>query len=303
MRLLSGFGWRMRAARALDSSWKLRARFAARACLDPDVLQPFISAPPGSALHEHLEERPETAGVLLWPYQCSAWDAKERVRRIVSHFDLVETIGSPVRACVEDKLEVLDLGSYSAGVRVILDQPKWLAREGHLALNLFVGDHRGYSLAFSLSSDGQDRCAFIGGLQGRSTDGALDRYKDLTKDFHGMRPRDLLVDVARMFFKQIGVNRIHAVAESHRFFRHAYFGAHAGQEMHVNYDEIWSERGGTRIAPSHFELPSTLSLRALEEVQSKKRGMYRKRNEMIESLAAEVASAGAKPRFVRFEAT
>lgn len=293
----------MRAARALDSGWRLRAKFAARACLDAEVLQPFVNARPGSALHEHLEQRPETAGVLLWPYQCSSWDAKERVRRIVSHFSLVEAIGSPVRAGVEDKLELLDLGSYSADVRVILDQPRWLSREGHLALNLFVGDHRGYSLAFSLCSDGPDRCAFIGGLQGRSTEGSLDRYKDLTKDFYGLRPRDLLLEVARMFFQRIGVSRIHAVAESHRFFRHAYFGAQGGQDMHANYDEIWSERGGIRIAPSHFELPSNLSLRAIEDVPSKKRGMYRKRNEMIESLAAEVCSAGAKPKVVRFHAT
>ncbi|WP_377371623.1 VirK/YbjX family protein [Ramlibacter ginsenosidimutans] len=290
-------------ARALDPSWKLRARFAARACLDGDVLRPFVSARLGSALHEHLEQRPETAGVLLWPYQCSAWNARERVRRIVSHFDLVESIGPPIRACVEDKLEVLNLRGYSADVRLILDQPKWLAREGHLALNLFVGDHRSYSLAFSLFSDGQDRCAFIGGLQGRSTEGALDQYKVLTKDFHGMRPRDLLLDVARMFFQRIGVSRIYAVAESHRFFRHAYFGAHAGEEMHVNYDEIWCDRGGIRIAPSHFELPPTLSLRALEEVQSKKRGMYRKRNEMLEQLAAEIAAPGAQPTIVRFQAT
>src|SRR3954467_1670398 len=222
MRLLSALHWRVRAARKLGPSWKLRAKFVARACVDRGALRPFVAARPGSALHEHLQQRPETAGVLLWPYQCSAWSAEERVERIASHFGLVDRIGPPIRAGIDDKLELLDLAPYSAGVRVILDQPKWLFREGHLALNLFLGDHRAYSLAFSLCELGDERCAFIGGLQGRRTEGALDRYKDLTKDFHGMRPRDLLLDIGRMFFVALGVSRIHAVAESHRFFRHPY---------------------------------------------------------------------------------
>jgi uncharacterized protein VirK/YbjX len=303
MNMLFGVAWSANAALKIDPNWRVRARFATRALLHADLRRTFAQARAHSALHEHLLQRPETAGVLIWPYQCAAWGMRERVARVESHFAVVERLGTPVRFSVDDKVELLDLSHHSPGVRVILDQPKWLLREGHLALNLFVGDHRAYSLAFSLFEEGPLVGAFIGGLQGRSTAGALDTYKELTKDFHGMRPRDLLLDIGRIFFQVLAVARLHAVAENHRFFRHPYFGGHAAQEMHVNYDDIWKDRGGVQIAPTHFDLPLAVSVRALDELPSKKRSMYRRRNEMLTQLCEQLGSKRGSFPFVQFDAT
>lgn len=294
-------GWRWRALQELDCGWKMKARFLLQSYLQADALSPITGARPGSALLRYVQERPETLGFLIWPYQCASWSAAERLRRLAEHFEILDEIGKPFPFSVRDKLLLWDMEDYCPGVRIILDQPEWLFREGMLALNLFCGHHRAYSLAFSLYREGQGVGAFIGGLQGRSTEGSLERYKELTKCFHGMRPRDLLLDCFRMIAPALRARRILAVAEDHRYRRHPYFGGRADKD-HADYDAAWTERGGRRVAATHFELPLAVSLRCLDDVPSKKRAQYRRRNEMLEGLqaAGEVLRTG---RFLRFDAT
>jgi uncharacterized protein VirK/YbjX len=183
----------------------------------------------------------------------------------------------------------------------MLEQPKWLVREGMLTLSLFCGDHRAYSLAFSLFREAGRIGMFIGGLQGRSTEGALQRYKDLTKDFHGVRPRDLLLDCLRMLVPAFGAERIFAVSDSHRYIRHPYFRGSARSD-HADYDEVWKDRGGTRVDETKFELPVALLSRPLEDVPSRKRALYRRRAEMLDSLQRGRAVL-THARVLRFEAT
>jgi uncharacterized protein VirK/YbjX len=286
----------------LECGWKRNVQFLVQSYLHADVLQPLVQARPGSSMHRYLQERPDTLGFLIWPYQCASWGPAERLRRVAEHFEILDEIGQPFPFPVEDKLLVWNLHEYSSGARIILDQPKWLYREGMLALNLFCEDHRAYSLAFSLYREGDGSVgAFIGGLQGRNTDGALERYKELTKSFHGMRPRDLLLDCFRILAPALTAQRILAVADNHRYLRHPYFGG-GGDENHADYDEVWVERGGARVDASHFELPLALSFRNLDDVPSKKRAQYRRRNEMLESLRTG-GPALRNGTYLRFEAT
>jgi uncharacterized protein VirK/YbjX len=293
--------WRWRALQDLDCSWQWKARFLAESWLRSEALAPIVNARPGSSLHRYVQQRPDTVGFLVWPYQCASWGARQRLRRLVEHFDVLDEVGEPFPLGIDDKLLLWDLDDYCPGVRIILDQPKWLFREGMLALSLFCGEHRAYSLAFSLYREPRGGIgAFIGGLQGRNTDDALERYKELTKCFHGMRPRDLLLETLRMIAPALRAQRILAVAEDHRYVRHRYFGG--GKADHADYDAVWVERGGKRVDASCFELPLPVSLRCLEEVPSKKRAQYRRRNEMLERLrqAGAVLRSG---RVLRFEAT
>jgi uncharacterized protein len=285
----------------LEGDWKLKAKFLAMSYLGTGLLAPILGAAPGSSLHRYVEDRPDTAGFIMWPYQCASWSPAERIRRIAQHFEILDEIGSPFPFSVRDKLLMWKLEEYSPGVRIILEQPKWLVREGMLTLSLFCGDHRAYSLAFSLFREAGRVGMFIGGLQGRSTEGALERYKVLTKCFHGMRPRDLLVDCLRMLAPSLRAQRILAVSNDYRYIKHPYFRGRP-ETNSVDYDEAWVDRGGRRIDPTHFELPMALSARPVEEVPSRKRAQYRRRNEMLESLQARRLTLSGV-RVLRFEAT
>ena len=154
-----------------------------------------------------------------------------------------------------------DLSSFSPGACVILDRAPWLSREGLITLSLFKNDFRAFTVSFSLFGF-PDTELFIGGLQGRQSEEILAMYRDLTKDFEGMRPRDFMLEMLRLFALKIGVRHIYAVVDGHKISRHKYFGDKGAPGLF--YDEVWQERGGTRVADTHFELPLAGSRRPLQ---------------------------------------
>lgn len=283
------------ALRELQGSKRYQARFLLRSLLRRSVLQRW-SRSDSPSLSAYLAERPELCGALLWPYQCSTWTAAERIPRIESHFSILDTAPHEFRFGVSEHLHLADFTDRAAGAHLILDQPKWLFREGLLALNIFLHGERAYSLSFSLQRQGGETQMFIGGLQGRRSADALAQYRKLTDDFHGLRPRDLLIEMLKACAPLLGVTRILAVADEHRCFRHSYFGRVDHPDLVTNYNEIWSERGGTRVATTHWELPLAPSIRRLDDVPCKKRALYRRRNEMLASLFERVQEGTGRKR-------
>jgi uncharacterized protein VirK/YbjX len=265
-----------------------RMRFIFRALTIYESVKPFVDASPESPLGRLMEHRPETIGAVVWPYQCLEWDARTRLARIRDHCSVIERMGGSIDFPVEGQLNLLDLSEIRAGLRVIVDQPKWFMREGQLAINLFMDDTRLYSLVFSLSNELSGITAFVGGIQGRDIEGVLDQYRELTKASHGMRPRDLLIEVFKMLCATLGVTQIFAVSDESRHHRSPYFGKASARKLSVNYNDIWADRGGVRVNPEYYRLEVESRERNLDSVAAKKRGMYRRRYEMLRSLRQQI---------------
>jgi uncharacterized protein VirK/YbjX len=292
--------WAWRASAQVTHDWKLRLRFVAASLGEPALVRSLQRLDANSPLGRLLAEHPETIGNLIWPYQCAAWDPKTRFDRISAHLDVVEKIPG-LKVAGDEKIVFVDLKSLSDDAHVILDYSPWLAREGHLTLSLFKGHFRAFTVAFSLFNHPETEM-FIGGIQGRkSDDDILTLYRDLTKDFHGVRPRDFMLEMLRLFAVSSGVQRIYAVADEYRISRHSYFGKN--ETKGLLYDNVWLERGGTRVAKTHFELPLIGTRRDLSEVAAKKRAMYRRRYQMFDELAASLPQDLAHAERQHFEAT
>jgi uncharacterized protein len=249
-----------------------------------ELIMPMLTSAPGSQLGRLMQERPETLGALLWPYQCTGWSARERIAKIIAHYNAIEKIGGPIDFPVGDRLLLLDLAAIRDGLQVIIDRPKWFMREGQLVINLFQRETRIYSLAFSLWMEADGLTAFIGAIQGRDIEGALEEYREVTRATHGMRPRDFLVELFRMFCSLLAVHRILAVSDEFRHHRSNYFGSSAEAKFSTNYDDIWQDRGGVRVDPMFYHIDVESRRRDLESIPAKKRGVYRRRYEMLDSL-------------------
>lgn len=260
-----------------------RARFLSAGLRERALAGQMLHAPEGSALQRILRERPQTMGVLIWPYQCASWDRPERLRRVLGHYAVVDRLGAPFGFSTEERLVLADLGEVHEGLMIVLDQPKWFLREGGFAINLFVGNFRAFSIAFSLcdAADGR-RTATIGGLQGRRRDDILDLYREMTKTMFGLRPRDLLIEAFRILCRYMKVDDLKAVAEASRFQNHPYF--RKKPKLSQNYDEVWEDRGGVRSSPDFYDIPIAPDRRDLSDVKPNKRPMYRRRFEFIDEL-------------------
>ena len=267
-----------------------RAQFMRAARHLGPALATLRSPAPGSALARALAQRPQLVGAVVWPYVCAQWDANARLRHLAAHFEALDRVPA-LDVAADAATELLSLCDVSPGLRVVLDQPAWFMREGPLVLNLFEGQVRLYSLAFSLGGPASRPTACIGALQGVTTEGVLDHYRALTKALHGQRPRDFLIELFRMMCRAAGVAEILAVADAQRVHRSAYFGEAKSTHLQVDYDEIWRDRGGAARDAAFFTLPLRACAKDLEEVPSKKRAMYRRRYELLAALAPRMAAA------------
>lgn len=276
------------------SGMKLRAKCFA-ALLRSDVPADLVMRPSSDPHFERaLTQRPDLAGVVLWPYQNAQWPAPERLERMCAHYRVMADVLSAYDHPMDHAVVLTELGPHMAGLRLVLDQPWWMMREGGLTLSLFHNEFRAFSISFSLGHTEDRLSAYIGGIQGRNVDHALDLYREMTKTLYGLRPRDLTVIALQYLLAGWGVKELHAVRTASQHHNHPFFG-HTKHSL--DYDAIWSERGGEIIDAFSAGLPMTPVLKPLDEVKAKKRKMYTARYAFLEQIE-KTAQAGWPERSV-----
>ncbi len=276
-----------------------QGRFVLAGLGERDLVGKMLNPAPGTALERIMAERPQLLGALVWPYQCANWGVHDRLSRIIGHYLALDDLGASFRFSVDERLILAKLDDLQEGMMLVIDQPEWFLREGGLTMSLFLGSFRAFSVAFSLFRMPDGRLsATIGGVQGRNREDMLDTYRDLTKELHGLRPRDFLIEACRILCRQLNVEILHAVSESARHQRHPYFRNKLSNSQ--NYDTIWQDRGGISVSPDFFELPVLPARRDLATLKPGKRPMYRRRFEFLDALEAEIAANLPAMRPVRF---
>lgn len=236
-------------------------------------------------------------GVVQWPYLSKCWEAPQRLDVVASHFEvLAGQFPALLLLGRDESLTLCELASYSPGCHLVMDRPIWFKREGELVLNLFQGDLRVASLAFTLCRDQGGLSIFIGAVQGIhkgiDSETSLAIYRDLTKDFEGLRPRSLLLEALKCLARMLGVAQLYAVSDACRHHRHPYFGSDKAQDLAANYDIIWQENGATASSrDDFFTIPLAPAQRAEQDIPAKKRAMYRRRQALLDDVFIRLQAA------------
>lgn len=279
-------GWR-------GALWRLRTGvgYAASAVRHAPAVARMLAASRQGALGRLLRARPEVWTALHAPFVAAGWDARTRLARIANHCAIVERLGPPFDLHPDEFADLLHLGEIGPDYRLTIDQPRWMLRDGLLALSLWKGADRLFSLSFLFASEGRRLLAIVGGIQGRRSPDARDAYRALTREACGVRPRDLLIELFRIMCDELGVSAIHAVSDATRHQRSRYFRHAPGfvDPVTVDYDGIWRERGGTVRADGLYELAVRRPHRPAEEVPARKRTLYRRRQAMMDGIRARMA--------------
>lgn len=224
------------------------------------------------------------------PYIHNKWEVCERLEKIAAHYEtLSKTSPKLLDICRLPKQKVICLDELSKETSIAIDYAPWFAREGELHINVFQKELRVATMAFSLDNQNGEIIAYIGAVQGIhrgiSSEKSLRIFKELTKDFFGLRPRSLLLEALKIVAKELGVKKLFGISEMSRHHRHEYF-SNDDDKFKTNYNIFWEEHGARLDNTGFYEIPMMPAIKDLSEIVSKKRSRYRRRNEMVLSLAS-----------------
>ncbi|HBV8598481.1 TPA: DUF535 family protein [Klebsiella oxytoca] len=150
--------------------------------------------------------------------------------------------------------------------------------EGELMLLMFLGDKRVYSICFSCTDDGR---AWIGGIQG-AKDIDNEEVKALTKELYGTRPKNLIITLLYGFLAFFNIKEIYAIDSDFHV---------KSDRVKTRYSELWLEIGGEKHRRGWYKLPPTEIKKSLEEVKSKHRSQFIKREGLKELAQLDLAAA------------
>ncbi|HYN54347.1 MAG TPA: DUF535 family protein [Methylotenera sp.] len=230
-------------------------------------------------LAKELSQRPRVREFLYRPYLNKYWKVTERLAVIANHYKLVSSNAPILNLAPDESLELTQFDMNDQKLRVVIDRPEWMRREGEIGLSFFLGVDRIYTIMFLLGGDSSNMKIIVGNLQGDGRDKA-ETYKEITKAFYGMRPRDFLINVLKIIGKELGCKEIYGISDDAH--RSNIWYSKAFKQNH--YDTIWLEHGGKKDDTGFFVLPSHIAKRTDDEIPTKKRAVYRRRYEFLDEL-------------------
>jgi len=234
-------------------------------------------------LKEQLEQIPDLKEFTYLPYVNNRWTCQDRLKAIETHYHLVQHHCPFLNIDNHQYVDLFNIPFESSMIRVTVDKPLWMRKEGEISVSLFLGTDRIYTIMFLLTGEPNNVSAIIGSLQGDGRE-RLETYKAFTKHFHGWRPRDFLIIMFKLLAGYIGCKAIYAVSDEAHRSNLWYSKSNKG----VKYNDIWVEFHGEIQDDGFFKLPVAIKKRDISEISSNKRAMYRRRYELLDALQVEL---------------
>lgn len=264
---------------ALDSAKKLRR------------------ANPGSSLFELVASTPHLSDLAARPFVSAGWNCRTRLARMIDHCTVVDRLGHPFNLLTRQYFEVMSFALGDNQCRLMLDRPAWLECDGLLTTTLWVGIDRIFSISFCLSDAGGLRTAYVGGIQGRRHSSSLEQNRSLTKAANGLRPSDLAFELFRMMLPRLGIDALKCVSNSHRYqkTRRALMTISNDDQVLLDYDALWTGRGGISSHEGFFDVPVRRTDRDADDIPARKRSMYEKRYALLRTLEVAIIAGLNSP--------
>ncbi|MGR3807603.1 VirK/YbjX family protein [Pasteurella testudinis] len=262
----------------------VRSRYYLRYILSAAVCRQFVYFLNRSPLWQKLfKENPYRFNSILYRFCDKRLRPKQRLNTLRYNFEFAEkAFGS---ALCQDLVQQdsIFLSALTDEISAYLNINKIDTVEGFFSINLQDQQHnRLYDLSFSFIPQQQ---LLISSLQGPNSDDAQDIVRRLTKQLHGIRPAYMLIVLIKILAQELNCNLLgikHKNQAKYRWNDHS--------RLLFNYDDFWRENGA-ELNPltQYWQLSTALERRNLDEVQSKKRSMYRKRYDMLDLLQSATA--------------
>lgn len=219
---------------------------------------------------------------LLCVYCDKRFNAQQRLEAIIQNFSLAqEKWGLPFcQQLIEQKSIVLSMLTEQLSLNLNINDIDPL--EGFFSLNIqdCASGKSLYDASFTFLSSNR---LLIASMQGPKGEEAQELVRAATKQLHGVRPMFMLVNTFKLL-----ASTLNCELDGIPHKQQAKYRWNDSARLLFNYDQFWQENNG-RLAEPYWQLSTEIERKPLEEVQSKKRSMYRKRYEMFDGLKYDIA--------------
>ncbi len=219
--------------------------------------------------------------------------ARQRSAAIVDYYRYIDTLPDPRFAKAftsTEEVELIRLAGKGESYFTLLASCAHKAdREGETTL--WIRDSNNdllASLTFSILEIKEKWCLMIGGLQGPRRHITHDVIKDATRNCHGIFPKRLLMEFIWLLAARTSISTIYGVSNDGHVFRALRYRMSKGRHFHASYDEFWESLGGSKENKRLWNLPIMPERKLLENIPSKKRAEYRRRFELLDSMAEQM---------------
>lgn len=243
--------------------------------------------------HPALRAAAQRDGRLLerWQHRFISrrFGARKRLDALMDHYGFVvsDLPQGLFERMIADGQVVLAEAAMKNGepLRVLLMPPTRKGCEGELNIALATADD---TLLFSatitlLPSSGE---LLVGCLQGPNTEDGQERVRQVTRQCHGLRPKNLLLSLLYGFAASHGLSRLRGISNDGH--------ARAGR-IKASYDTFWIESAGVLSRDGFFDLPANEPERSEIDVVSKHRSAFRQREALRRELVAGTMFALGQP--------
>lgn len=162
-------------------------------------------------------------------------------------------------------------------------------KEGMMSLKMTLDKDDLYQMMFWFGYDNNDETVmWIGAMQGPNMEHARDIIKDITKRSHRYRTKNLILYMTQAVARSLKVRHIYAVSnEGYYAMNHM----RSDRKLKTNFGAFWEECGGSLTAdPRFYELPLTEQRKAMDEVPTRKRAVYRRRFAFQDDVDRQIAA-------------
>lgn len=245
-------------------------------------------------LRRHVASYPFIAGKPLSRYMRRGWRVRDRLNCIIDHYDLMLSSATGQRVldlCASEGTISVLRGRSGAEYNLVLTPGALHVREGEVLLELRRNQRRVCCIAGTFCQKDGQLVFLVGTLQGAKGEGAKDFTREVTKDLHQLRPRDLAMTAAQTLASVFHASAILAPSQK----RHIYAGRHDPGPVKADFEDLWSDLGGELRADGEFDLPLETHFKPIDEIASKKRAETLRRYALKHQMAHDILISLGQP--------
>jgi uncharacterized protein len=249
-------------------------------------------------LRAYVARHPFIAAKPFSRYMRLGWRLSERLNCIIDHYELMLSCPAGQRildlCSAEGTISTLR-GRSGADYNLVLTPCALHMREGEVLIELRRDQRRVCCIAGSFCRRNGQLVFLVGTLQGAKGEGAKDFTREVTKDLHQLRPRDLTMTAAQTLTSVFGVSAILAPSQK----RHVHAGHDKQGHVKADFDDLWTDLGGEMRDDGEFALPLETQFKSIEDIASKKRAETLRRYALKHQMADDILTALGQPEAVR----